>query len=147
VLVGLLAAFLGMALASSRADLAQISERLDEARQALANGEFDAGREALRAAWVLPFFTKLTADHAQKLVPVIALIEAERAALGVDPQWTAVVAEARRLLELTGANGPYGFLSDELEVLNAVDSWLGDAEKAPDEDVLKKIAAGSAPAR
>ncbi|MFT3712657.1 MAG: hypothetical protein QM817_33830 [Archangium sp.] len=145
VVVALLAAFIAMIVWSTRAELEKIPERLKEAREKFAAGKLDEAREAVADAYATPF-GKLTAEHAKLLVPVVELIEEERARLGVDPVWTATLAETKRLLLLAPQQGPYGMMSDEQMVIIAIEPWLRDAEKTPSEEVLKKLAESSAPA-
>lgn len=145
VVVGLIGLFIATIVWSSRGEVEKIPERLKESREAFAKGENEAGREALADAYVTPF-GKLTADHARKLMPVIEFIEQERARLGVDPVWTATLAESKRLLVLADQQGPYGMLSDEQMIICAIEPWLRDPEKTPSEEVVEKITRGAAPA-
>ena len=133
VVAGLIALFIATIVWSSRGEVEKIPERLQAAREALAD------------AYVTPF-GKLTAEHAKKLLPVIELIEQERARLGVDPLWTAPLAESKRLLVMAEQRGPYGMVSDEQMIIGAVEGWLRDAEKAPSEEVLEKLTATKQPA-
>ena len=145
VVAGLIALFIATIVWSSRGEVEKIPERLQAAREAFGKGELDAAREALADAYVTPF-GKLTAEHAKKLLPVIELIEQERARLGVDPLWTAPLAESKRLLVMAEQRGPYGMVSDEQMIIGAVEGWLRDAEKAPSEEVLEKLTATKQPA-
>ncbi|MBL8913325.1 MAG: hypothetical protein JNM17_21690 [Archangium sp.] len=145
VVVGLIVLFIATIVWSSRGEVEKIPERLKEAREAFAKGENDAGREALADAYVTPF-GKLTGDHARKLMPVIEFIEQERTRLGVDPTWTATLAETKRLLVLTDQHGPYGMLSDEQMIISAIEPWLRDAGKRPSDEVIEKLTKGTAPA-
>lgn len=140
VVLGLIGLFIATIVWSSRGEVDKIPERLDEARAAFAKGDAEAGREAVADAYVTPF-GKLTADHARKLMPVIEYIEQERARLGVDPVWTATLAESKRLLAMADQQGPYGMLSDEQMIITSVEGWLRDAGKTPSEEVLEKLGA------
>jgi hypothetical protein len=145
VVVGLLVLFVATIIWSARGELEKIPERLKEAREHFAAGKLDEAREALADAYATPF-GKLTAEHAKQLLPVVELVEQERARLGVDPVWTATLAETKRLLLLAPQQGPYGMLSDEQMVIIAIEPWLRDPEKTPSEEVLKKLAGEATPA-